>query len=202
MLIGSYFYAELPIMKAKYLLVAAALFFIMPSCKKKEVVTDVPVSDTTQTYFSVRQFLQDQLQTYWGQPYSLHRIATVNGKVDSSMVNFSNMEWAPIYKAFLDADIGFIKYLGHYKFSRFETDQTGNVTLSYDATEEKLFTRTLQLQVDPTNDRILNIYIQTRKDSKSQKLLYIPLKVIQIQEDDASWTGSKQNIRLEYRFLQ
>ena len=198
---GPYFYPESRSMSIRYLLLAAVLFFTLPSCKKKKGTTDVPPMDTTQTYFSIRQFMQDQIASYREQPYSLNRFATLNGKTDSSMVNFSNMEWAPIYKAFLETDISAVKYLGRYRFSQFEAGAAGNIVLSYEAKEPELFTRNLQITIDPANNKILSIYIESAKDGSKQKLLYIPLKVIQIQDDEVSWTGTKRNLRLEYRFL-
>ena len=190
-------------MQAKVFFIIITFSMIsLASCSKKETTTIVPPTDTTQTYFSIKQYIQDQAATYGEQPFSLNRFATVDGKTDSSMVNFVNMEWGPVLKAFIETDISAVKFLGHYRFSRFEEERTGNFTLSYDAIDADLFTRTLQLTVDPTNNRILNIYIQTSTKEKSQKLLYIPLKIIQIQEAEASWTGTKHNLRLEYRFLQ
>lgn len=186
-------------MPARYLLPIIALFFLGTSCGKKRALAPVPGMDTTQTYFSVRQYIQDQMTVYWGQPYSLNRFETREGKTDSSMVNFYNMEWGPVYAAFLATDISATKYLGHYRFSRFEEGISGNFVLNYEAMEKELYTRSLQITVDPTNNRILSIYIVAAKDGNSRKLLYIPLKVIQIQESGA---GKKHNYRLEYRFLE
>ena len=185
-------------------------FFLIPflalnlcfSCRNKGGDLKPAMDDTSQTYFSVRQLVKDQIQTYYGQPFSLYRVSTLNDKTDSSVVNLLNMDWAPIYKAFLASDIGEVKYLGHYRFSAFDDNMTGNRVLLYEALEKTLRTRQLQLVLDPTNMRIMSVYIDVIDKGMQQRLLYIPMKIIQIQETESSWAGKKRNFRLEYRFLQ
>ena len=159
-----------------------------------------------ETYFSSRQFVQDQWQTYYGQPFSLYRISKLNGVVDSTLVNFLDMDWGTILKIFLATDIGDPKYLGQYNFSVFDDNTSGNRTAMYEAKDPDLFTRLLQITVDPSSNRILSLYVQTAKNtsarSTQQRLLYIPLKIIQIQEDEHTIPGIKRNLIVEYRFLQ
>lgn len=190
-----------PVMTSMRALLFLCLLLSFFSCKKKNEPAYPPGTDTTQTYFSVKQFVKDQIITNYGQPISLYRIVTQKDKVDSSIVNFYNMEWAPIYKAFLGADIGEVKYLGRYKFSEFEESGTANRVLMYEAKEKELFTRQMQITFDPTNMRILSLYIETAKPDLRQRLLYVPSKIIQIQEDEDRMMGKTRNLRIEYRFL-
>ena len=195
-------------MHLKHLLSIAATAFFLFSCKPKEKTTDelFPKRDTTQTYWSVNQYIDDQIDTYGGQPFSLSRIATINGKTDSALVNFFDMDWPTILEPFRNSDIGDKKFLGKYEFSMFDDNNTGNRTFYYEAKEKELFTRKLQLVIDPTNFRILSVYIETAKDGtlgdETSKLLYIPLKIIQIQQNKSSMTGSGDKIHIDYRFLQ
>lgn len=187
-------------------LIIIVFFFSCKRSDKATIAAVTPVTDTTQTYFSINQLIDDQIDLYYGQPFTLYRIATLNGKTDSSIVNVDNMDWAAILKAFRGADISDKKYLDHYKFSMFDDDATGNRILIYEALDPKLFTRQLQIIIDPSNLKILSIYIETAKvttwRSRKQRLLYMPLKIIQVQEDEKTLVGEPRNLKVDYRFLQ
>lgn len=183
----------------KYIYPLIAILFIT-SCKPKE--EPAVVHDASEgTYFSVKQFIKDQWDTHSGQPYGLEKKVSMNGKEDVSMTTAYEMDWGPLIKMFFDADISDVKYLGQYSFSQFEDDATFTINYYYEANNPKLFTRKLQVSADATNLRIRSIYIETQKDGKSQKLFYMPLKVISVQEYEKSFLSSPKEIRIEYRFL-
>jgi hypothetical protein len=188
----------------KHLAVILSFLALMQtySCKKKVVVSAPVITDTTQTYFSIKGFIKDQVLLLVGQPYSLNQFTTLNGKTDSTMVNFYTMDMGYVLKTFLATDISDPKFLGKYKFSSFAEVSTGNQTLMYEAKEPELFTRSFSFTVDPTNNMILSFYIETMKGDNHQRLLYVPLKVIQIQDYEASTFGKARDFRVEYRFLQ
>ena len=172
-------------------------------CSKTEKKANIPVEGGT--YFSIRQFAKDQLDAYWGQPFTLQRIETVNGETDSAYISTYKMDWASVLKTFFESDISDPKYLGKYRFSMFDDDATDSRTYYYEAIEEDLFTRSLQIITNPYNDMIKSIYIETasngRMGQRSQKLYYSPVKVIQIQEFESSALGKDKNSRIEYRFM-
>jgi hypothetical protein len=175
------------------------------SCGPKERI-DLPVTDTTQTYFPIKGFIKDQVELLSGQPYVLNQYVTLNGKTDSMMVSFYSMDLGSVLKTFLATDISNPKYFGHYKFSAFDENTSGNRVMMYEALEKDLFTRNFTLTIDPANNKILSVYTETEKKSiwreLRQRLLYIPLKVIQIQEDESALFSKTRNLRVEYRFLQ
>ncbi|RYZ56016.1 MAG: hypothetical protein EOP49_01570 [Sphingobacteriales bacterium] len=172
---------------------------------KREAVKPAPERSEEGTYFSVRDFAKDQFRTYWGQPFTLQKIAVLDGKRDSSLVNADKIEWPEIMKTFFAADISDPKFDGKYAFSMFDDDATVSRTYYYEALEPDLFTRKLQIMSDPFTDKIKSIYIETEKNGrfgkKAQKLYYSPVKVIQIQEFESSLLGSDRNLRVEYRFV-
>ena len=174
------------------------------SCKTKAGDNEPPSADSS--YFSIRQFITDQIHTFYGAPYSLYRVAHMNDQVDSSLVDFLTMDWASIIGTFSATDISARKYLGSYSFSMFDDDITGTRGYAYSATDPDVFTRLLQINADPFNNRITSIYIETgKKDffgNKTQKLLYIPLRIIQIQESEGNLLSRSRNMRVDYRFLQ
>ncbi|MBA3830011.1 MAG: hypothetical protein H0X33_13805 [Taibaiella sp.] len=187
-------------MRFRHLIVL--LFVVSLSACKKPVP---PPESGGDTYFSLIDFVQDEYKTFHGQPFSFHKIITLNGKTDSAFVKGDNMDWGELLKIFFAADISDSKYLGRYTFNSFEDNTTHTRVLYYEANEEALFTRRLQIVVDPYTDRILSIYIETSKSSMwnslSQKLFYSPLKVIQVQEYEKSTPGSAKELKMEYRFL-
>lgn len=150
-------------------------------------------------------FIKDQYDIYYGQPLTLYQITTVNGKQDSALVNVNTMDWGMILSTFFAADIGYPRFLGHYRSELIDDPLTGTRTRTYEAKDPDLFTRRVDINVDPSNNRIQSVYIETAKEEnglhKQQKLLYIPLNLIQIQEDDSGRPDSTKSLRIEYKFL-
>lgn len=188
-------------LNALTLLVTASLS--ISSCQRYAARNEI-VNDGN-TYFSIKQFAADQIRTYGQVPFSLYKIVHLNGDVDSTVVNFVNINWAPILHSFAETDISDKKFLGQYDFSVYDESVTGSRVLSYTAKNDKLLTRQLQIGTDPTNNRITSIYIETSQSdfwgSQSQKLLYIPLRIIQIQQSKHPLIGKAWDLRTEYRFM-
>ena len=186
------------------LLLLLAGFIGNTSCKRSTVDNEPSVSDSS--YFSIRYFIKDQIQAYYGMPFSLYRVAHLNGKVDSTLVNFLNMDWTSILSTFSATDISAKKFLGKYDFYMSDDETTGNRGYTYTAKDPNVFTRMLQINTDPSNNLITSIYIETSKQdffgNKKQKLLYIPMRIIQIQESEGSLIGKARNLRVDYRFMQ
>lgn len=182
------------------LLVSASLSI---SACQRYVARNAIVNDGN-TYFSIKQFAVDQIQTYGQQPFSTFRITKLNGKTDTTLANFTDMDWAPILNSFGETDISDKKFLGQYDFSMYDESITGARVLSYTAKNDKLLTRTLQIAADPTNNKITSIYIETAQNdfwgSQTQKLLYVPLRLIQIQKSKHGLLGKAWDLNTEWRF--
>ncbi len=175
------------------------ILLLIASCKKD---AHSPTADTSGgTYFSIIQFADDQFHTFGGQPYTLHKIVTLNGKVDSSLESALTMDWAAVLKPFFASDISDKKYLDRYHFSMFEDDITDTRNFFYEAKDPDLFTKKLQISSDALNNKIQSIYIETEKNGKVQKLFYKPVKLIQIQEVESSFLGKDKNLKVEYYFM-
>lgn len=157
-------------------------------------------------YFSITQFANDAVNTYGGTPFALYRITYINDAVDTTIANFANMDWASIFITFNTTDISYNKFKGKYKEEFYEDQTTGTRGIMYTALQPDLLTRFLQLAVDPSNNRITSIYIETAKHdfwgSKTQKLLYVPLRTIQIQESQTHLIGKPSEMRVAYRFME
>lgn len=83
----------------------------------------------------------------------------------------------------------------------FDDNATVSRTYFYEAKNKKLLTKNLHIVTDPFNNKIKSIYIETEKNGKVQKLYYIPLKLIQIQEYESSFLGKDKNLVVKYHFL-
>ncbi|RYE23765.1 MAG: hypothetical protein EOP51_09500 [Sphingobacteriales bacterium] len=184
--------------------VILAICFISckPSATKPEEAT---ATEEDGTYFSIKQFTQDQWNLYHGQPFGLQKFVYLNGKVDSAYVSAYDLDWAPIFRVFFATDISDKKFLGKYDFSKFADDATMTHNFYYEANDPNMFTRKLQISANDENGKVKSIYIETQKkgrwSGRSQKLFYMPRKVISIQEYEKTGPGTVKELRVEYRFL-
>jgi hypothetical protein len=161
------------------------------------------------TYFSIVDFTKDQYQTMSGQPFVIIQTSQFNnGTADSTWTDSYKMDWSNVFKIFFAADISAPKFLGHYTFAVFD-NPTLAMTLkcyNYEASEPELFTRKLQINTDPLNNRIISLYIETEKSStwnrQSQKLFYMVNKFIQIQQYKKPLIGRAKNLITQYTFMK
>lgn len=179
--------------------IACAILFL-GACQQEEK-KQAEEQETGPGYFSIKEFAADQFGTFWGQPFTLQKIIHLNGKTDTLYKDAYNMEWGEILKLFFETDISAPEFLGKYQFSDFEDNITQTRNFYYEAIDPKLFTQKLQIMVDPFSLKIKSIYIETSSEQKQGKLLYIPLKTIQIQEYSNSFTAGEKTLQIEYRFL-
>ena len=176
------------------------------SCKKKEKAA-VDTSDIKGNYFSIKQFALDEWNTFSGEPFLIEKSVRINnGKPDSSMTNSDTISWAPIFKAFFDADISDRKFIGKYTFTQFDDREDETHNFFYQANDEDLFTQKLLITIDDVNSKVKGIYVETYKktfmSTTVQKLYYSPMKTIQIQNDEKPMLGSKKFTVTEYTFMR
>jgi len=193
----------------RMVLLSSLAAILFTSCKPK--AGSAPLTKEQQelakdgTYWSINQYIKDQWNTYLGQPYSIVKVTTQNGKTDSVLKNALNLQWGDILGRFFASDISAPKYLGHYNFNLFLDETSDTRNFYYEAKDDTLFTRKLQITAMQQNNRISSIYIETQRKTGTkdivQKLYYSPLKVIQIQEFDALATGDKHELRIAYYFM-
>lgn len=191
--------------KSRLSVLLVSILFIVAACGNKKQ-KETPQPDASEgTYFSIRQFVSDQWETFHGQPFAIAKVVTVNGKTDSIMTNADKLDWGSIFKIFFATDISDPKFLGKYDFSQFADDATASNNFYYEAKEPDLFTRKLHIISDDVTNKIKSIYIETEQKTKwgsrIQRLFYIPVKTISIQEFESTTTGDKKELRVEYRFM-
>lgn len=185
----------------------AVLFFFLltAACKEDEKVNDINPAEGN--YFSIRQFAQDQWNTYKSEPFLILKTVRVDkGKYDSSYTNSDTLDWGGIFEKFFATEISSPEFLGKYKFTEFndETDDTHNYF--YEALEDDLYTRKVLIAVSQENNKAVGIYVEAVDndpfEEKMVKLYYKPMKRIQIQEIVTPLFGEKIHTVTEYEFLR
>ncbi len=190
---------------------SAALFIAITSvllcaCAKKNAdENECDPSKLKGTYYSIRQFARDQFDMYKGTPYGFKKVSVLNGKKDTAYENIYTLDWPMIFKTFFETDISQRKFDCLYNFSMFDDDVSETRNYYYEAKDPKLFTRKLIITTNTTTQKVVSIYIETEKKTafsfQAQKLLYIPLKVIQIQKYEKTFFRAPQDLFLEYDFM-
>lgn len=194
---------KLPILAAAGLLAGSLL---TASCTG-EKTGDAPLGGSDSgRHYSIRSYISGQAIALSGQPLTLHRISREGDAYDSALVPIYGLNWKEVIERFAGSDISDRRFVGQYSFSISDDDLTATRVLTYTATRPDLFTRLFQINTDPENDRVKSIYIETRRSgfwrSLSQKLLYIPGNVVQVQETEDPLIGTTKRRRLEYKFLR
>lgn len=181
-------------------------FVVLPACKKNTPQNhNTNITNNAETYFSVQQFILDQWEVFKGQPFTFEKRIVNGDQADTGIITAQDVDWALIFKSFRAADISDTSFLNKYKFSVFDENLSGTSNLYYEATNPDVFTRVFQITIDPVNNKIRAIYIETEKKSfwgtTKQKLYYAPLKTIQIQEFEDPLIGSDKKRIISYRFM-
>ncbi len=183
------------------LLLAGSIFGL--SCtRRSDKTAAAPASDSAQ--YSIRAYARGQIGLLYDQPLTLYRVVREGDVVDSSLLPITQLNWKEVIPAFVQSDISAPRFIGQYRFSIADDNLTATRILSYEALRPDLFTRLFQINTDISNHMVKSIYVETRKSgfwkSTSQKLLYVPNRVIQIQETDDPLIGATTQRRIEYIF--
>lgn len=194
-------------MRSKKVLVLFLLFvslFFSTGCQFLKSPDSATGNDSTEGYYSIKGFLDDQWALLNGEPIVLLRVATFNGKKDSSYVKFDSALWVSIRKQFDPSDISDPRFLNQYKFTLYSDNSLNLDFINYEALNKDLFTRSLNMSFDNENHKIKSIFIETRKMNgsyeKSQKLTYMPYTLIRIQTFEKSIISSPENLSVSYYF--
>lgn len=182
------------------------LALIFASCAPAPPSTeDDRPRDGSDSYFPLTYFIREQYALYFGEPFTVERILSLNGKRDSSTVRAATADWAAITRPFFAADISPKRFIGRYEYSQFDDLATSQRIRSYEAKEPGLRTRQLLVNTDLEHDHLVrSIFIATREESfwstREQKLYYMPGRNISIGETTRSRLGPDKDMHAEYRF--
>lgn len=173
------------------------------SCKKEEAPK--AISPNQAGYFSIKDFIKDQWNTYHGQPLVIKQYTTLNGHTDSVELSSLRMKWSKLIHIFYQTDISDPKFLDQYDFETFDEGLTQTRNFIYTARNPELYTQKLQIAADLVTHKIRSIYIETSKQSfwstRTQKLLYAPMRSLLVHETNDPLIGSTKELNIEYKFL-
>lgn len=189
----------------KAILSCLAFALLLASCKEDEPKPAIDAKDGT--YFPIRQFAQDQWNTFLGEPFLIVKSVRVNdGKYDSSYTTSDTLNWGGIFDVFFATDISDPSFLGKYKYTQFPDDNDDTYNYFYQAIDEDVYTKKLLITANQQNNKIIGIYIEASEKSlfedKLVKLYYKPMKRIQIQETVTPLLGEKKHTVTEYEFIR
>lgn len=179
--------------------VVSVLF--LASCGKKE---EEEAYDPEKSYFSIKQFVADQYELRKGQPYTFTKYTTVNGKTDSALVPYDEVDWNTVFKLFCATDISDNKYFGQYDYNHFDDNTLETSVMTYTAKDPDLFVQKFNVNYDNTTGRIGMVYVETadngRFHSKEQKLAYYVSDKIVIMETEKSFMSDPKEVVITYKF--
>lgn len=185
---------------SKYFVGCIAIVLLFSSCKEKtqfDVLTDVKGN-----YFSVKQYVLDEWESHIGEPVVFKKTIKENGKTDTSMTNADILDWPEVLEPFLATDISDRKYLNKYTFSQFDDELDNTHDFMYVANKSDMFVQKLLLTMDVNTMKVRGLYIETYKKTflgeTRQKLLYTPMRSIQIHELTDPLIGSKKDKMTQY----
>jgi hypothetical protein len=174
------------------------------ACNKKDTPPE-KAATVQDGNFSIITFTRDQWKTFHDQTFAFYKVVTQNGKSDTTFLSCTNMEWVSVCRTFFASDIGDPEFSGKYTFSDFIDPTMGTHNYFYEATNNDLFTRKLQIAVDSVDNKIRYIYVETEKSddvaTHTQKLYYATMRRIQIQEHKKTKKGQTTDIKTEYIFM-
>lgn len=196
------------------LIITCVLCLTLFACKEKQnsasteekttPVVPLKVEDTSQSYFSIRDYLNEQWNLKKENPYTLLKVVVVDGKKDSSFVPFDSATWFTMTAPFYAADISDKKYLGWYRFDNFRDEEAEEVHLHYEAISPDSTMQKMDIAANQYSGMVNLVYMETRQKSNdvsiSRKMQYRRDDIIQIIEFEKAAGKPAVNRRIEYKF--
>jgi hypothetical protein len=172
------------------------------SCKHDKETEQLEAA--TAKYFSVRQFMYDEVKYYSGPEFTITQVIIKDGKSDTSYFNSLTFDWTEIVKTFAESDITTTECIGHYTYSQFEDKESMTENLFFRAVDDDMVTQKLMVAANYFTGKIKGIFIETSYRTPlwetEQKLLYRPKKMVQIQRYNYPLIGKKTSLIEQYFF--
>lgn len=182
----------------------AAVFIILgvSGCIKGEPKSEAGLTESG--YFSIIQYTDDHFKNYLGTPIVFTKFTNLNGQKDSGFVAYDKVDWNSIFKTFFETDISDPKFADLYQVDMFTDPTTYSRVFYYQAKDKKLFTQTIQVRVEPEYGQVQSIYIEAVQNSfwkkKKKRMMYVPMEVIHIQDQEEPLIGEKIDLTIDYKF--
>jgi len=167
-------------------------------------IVPLKVEDTTQTHFSIRDYLDQQWDLKKDNPYTLLKVVIANGKRDSTYVPLDSALWYTVMQPFYVADISDKKYLGWYRFDSFEDDEAEEIHIHYEAIAPDTIMRKMDIAANRYSGMVNLVYMETRHKAgnviTTRKMTYKRDDFIQIIASEKTEGKPAVESVTEYRF--
>ncbi len=189
----------------RYFAVLSVVFvgLSVSSCKEKNPLD--AFTEVKGTYFSINQYIIDEWTSHAGEPLVFKKSVKSNGKTDTTLINADNLDWPSVLDLFVATDISNRKYLGQYTFSQFDDETDKSHNFMYVANKGDMFVQKLLITMN-FDMKVRGVYIETFKKTlfkeTQQKMLYAPLKTIQIQQYEKPFIGATREVITKYEVLR
>lgn len=196
------------------LILSAAFCLTLFACKEKQKsatteqkaapIAPLKVEDTTQTYFSIKDYLDQQWVLKKDNPYTLLKVVIANGKRDSTFVPLDSTAWYAMMQPFYVADISDKKYLGWYRFDSFENDEAEEVHIHYEAIAPDTIMRKMDIAANRYSGMVNLVYMETRNKTDNvittRKMTYKRDDFVQVVESEKTEGKPAVERVIEHRF--
>ncbi len=168
-------------MKIKACLLALPILAVLASCGNG----DSPKKEQAdKAFFPVNAQVLSELKQLDSMPLAVfHYHQERDGRKDTTIVTKEQLRVA--VKELLDADITGIDLRSKYTESVYMDQSIGTVTMSYVPNDKDLPVRKVDVYLDPSNDRMKQVYVETSGPGKgdssiSRKMLFAPGRYFQV----------------------
>ncbi len=185
--------------KVSVRVIAVAIICIsISACGKKKKYN----GDSRVNYPDIELVLSDYLDME--APLMYNKYVNDNGSKDSSKVPDNKMPWTDIKELFKEANIQDKSLDKKYLIDITHDTATHAMTLHYSAMDPSLYTQSISI-ISSDDDRSLrSLYIETSDpgwiSSTHQRILFIPERTLQIQEQVKRLFSKEKTVITTYKF--
>ncbi len=115
-------------------------------------------NNDTINYFSVTNFIKQQIDTVEKTPYYIYKLILENNKRDSIQV--LNANFAQLAQQFIDADINNSTLKKYYKEDIFHDLSTKSLSITYTSNNQKLPVKSIAIMLNEEQQKVMRIDIR------------------------------------------
>ncbi len=129
------------------------------SCKNKRAKEEAKTEDNTTVYYPINNYIRQQIKDVDTTPYFLYRLAIINHKKDSSVVDRATFD-AKV-KTILFPELEDKSFRANFTESVFDDESTNSITLTYSPKNKSGIVQNASVLLDKENQKVKWIFINT-----------------------------------------
>ena len=135
------------------------LMFLFFSCGDKQTKQAADTTDNSSVYYPVNSYIRQQIKDVDTTPYFLYRLATVDNKKDSAIINRATFDTE--MKMFLLPQLEEKALRKDFTEAAFDDESTGSITLTYTPKSKDNPVQNVSVLLDKDNQQVKWIFINT-----------------------------------------